>query len=395
MKNTKITAALMAMTMMLSTASAIPAIAATTLTTSASVASVGTSSFNNKKVTVKKKYTVGTKSATISWNKLTGATGYRIYRYDTVNKKWVKLKTTKKTSYQDTTLKPGNIYKYCVKAYKKYNGKTYWSKKSITKVISTKPNKTTIKASEITDSTAKLTWNQVNCDGYVIMKQGDDGTYNKVKTIKGKTKTSVSLIDLKSGSEYSYGIKAYKSDKNGKTNYSKLTTIDFTTDKKDESSWTDNLNSVDRAYYNFMRNSFSNNDWNIMVEDMTNYVKNNFEGKSGNIKLNESGRYLYPDEYTEYYAAMPMKFKYGSTVGGYLPGTSWQNEPIESYEDVLIFKSWAYANIEGTIARLIVDGWFDDYSEYGLDNDPAPIGFKYSIDNTINGPDPTINVIYG
>ena len=25
-----------------------------------------------------------------------------------------------------------------------------------------------------------------NCDGYVIMKQGDDGTYNKVKTIKKK-----------------------------------------------------------------------------------------------------------------------------------------------------------------------------------------------------------------
>lgn len=251
MKNTKITATLMAIAMMLSTASAIPATAATSLTTSASVTSVSSSSFNSKKVIVKKKYTVSTKSATISWKKLTEATGYRIYRYDTVNKKWLKLKTTKKTSYQDKTLKPGNVYKYCVKAYKKSNGKTYWSKKSATKTISTKPNKVTIKVSNITDSTAKLTWNKVNCDGYVIMKQGDDGTYNKVKTIKGKTKTSVSLIDLKSGSGYSCGIKAYKSDKNGKINYSKLTTIDFTTDKKNETNWVDNLSSLERAYYNF------------------------------------------------------------------------------------------------------------------------------------------------
>ncbi len=72
----------------------------------------------------------------LSWNEVSDADGYRVFRKTSNDKKFVKVTTTSKLSYTDTKLKAsaGTTVKYYVKAYyKDANGKTVWSKQSTTK----------------------------------------------------------------------------------------------------------------------------------------------------------------------------------------------------------------------------------------------------------------------
>ncbi|MBQ8503856.1 MAG: fibronectin type III domain-containing protein [Clostridia bacterium] len=61
-------------------------------------------------------------SITLKWNKVTGATGYYVERYN--GKKWVKVATVKKTTYTNNKLTRSTQYQYRVRAYGTVNGKT-------------------------------------------------------------------------------------------------------------------------------------------------------------------------------------------------------------------------------------------------------------------------------
>lgn len=73
----------------------------------------------------------GTKQITLSWAKVSSATGYQIYRKDTYNSKtYKKIKTISKntvTTWTNTKLKANREYFYCIRSYKKVNGKNYYS----------------------------------------------------------------------------------------------------------------------------------------------------------------------------------------------------------------------------------------------------------------------------
>ena len=67
---------------------------------------------------------------TFTWNKVTGATGYMVYR-KTGSGGWQKIATVKTNSYLDKTAKKGVTYKYTVKAY--YGTSTsYYNTKGLT-----------------------------------------------------------------------------------------------------------------------------------------------------------------------------------------------------------------------------------------------------------------------
>lgn len=71
----------------------------------------------------------------LTWKKVSGASGYRIYRYDSAARSYKKLKTISggsTVSYTDTGRSMGTTYKYRVKAYKKSGGSTAFSKASNT-----------------------------------------------------------------------------------------------------------------------------------------------------------------------------------------------------------------------------------------------------------------------
>ena len=61
------------------------------------------------------------KSVKLSWDEITGAKEYEVYRKASGESKWTKLTTTTEHSYKDTAVKRNTTYSYRVRAV---NGKT-------------------------------------------------------------------------------------------------------------------------------------------------------------------------------------------------------------------------------------------------------------------------------
>lgn len=82
------------------------------------------------------------KKVTITWKKVTKATGYEVYRATSRDGKYKKITTIKKNStvkYVDSKgLKKGKTYYYKVRAYKKSGSKTYYSAYSAVKSVKVK-----------------------------------------------------------------------------------------------------------------------------------------------------------------------------------------------------------------------------------------------------------------
>ena len=82
---------------------------------------------NNKKGTV-----------TVSYNKVTGATKYQIYRSEKKNGKYTLVGTSKKTTFADKKAKKKKTYYVRIRTYKKVSGKTYYSGWSSVKKVKIK-----------------------------------------------------------------------------------------------------------------------------------------------------------------------------------------------------------------------------------------------------------------
>ena len=65
-------------------------------------------------------------SITLEWEKVEGASGYRLYKYNSAKKKYEAVKTTSALSYTVTNLEPSTKYRFRVRAYYKADGKTKW-----------------------------------------------------------------------------------------------------------------------------------------------------------------------------------------------------------------------------------------------------------------------------
>lgn len=174
-----------------------------------------TSHFNDvcKTVTYSTSLKVANTSSTdikVSWNKVSGAKKYYVYRKKGSAKSWTKVKTTTSTSYTDTSVSNGTTYKYMVKAI---------DSKSKT-ISSSKSSGTTIKCiaapklSSVSSSKSGITfkWNKVSgASGYYVYRKTGSGDYEKIATVKGSTKVSYVDKKAKKGKTYYYTVKAYYS----------------------------------------------------------------------------------------------------------------------------------------------------------------------------------------
>ena len=149
----------------------------------------------------------------LSWKKVSGATGYRVYQYNSSTGKYKTLKTLTGTSYTVKNLKAGTTYKFAVKAYTKADGETLWAASSKTLTTATKPATPTVKATAGSGK-ATLSWSKISgATGYVVYMMDEFGDYVKVGSTK---KTSYTVTDLDYGKTYNFRVKAYKTagDKN-------------------------------------------------------------------------------------------------------------------------------------------------------------------------------------
>ncbi len=187
-------------------------------------------SVNSSKVTAPKSVKAsGTSynSAKISWGKVSGATGYEVYQYNSSSKKYTKVDTTKSTSYTKTGLTTGTTYKFKVRAYKIASGKTTYS--DFSSVVSTKPELakvTNVKATNSAKSQAKLTWSKVSgASGYEVLRaSSSNGSYKTVKTVTSGSTVSFTDSKLEKGKTCYYKVRAYTTV-NGKKVYGSYSNV--------------------------------------------------------------------------------------------------------------------------------------------------------------------------
>lgn len=151
--------------------------------------------------------TQSTSAIKLTWKKVTGADGYRVYQYNSKTGKYEKIKTLTGTSYTVKKLKAGTTYKFAVKAYTKDNGETLWASSYKTITTATKPATPTVKATAGSKQ-ATISWNKVTgATGYVVYMQDEFGDYEKLGSTK---KTSYTRKKLTKGKTYYFRVRAYK-----------------------------------------------------------------------------------------------------------------------------------------------------------------------------------------
>jgi fibronectin type 3 domain-containing protein len=168
-----------------------------------------------------------TDSIKLSWSKVKGATGYRVYAYNTDTKKYTTLKTLTGTSYVVTGLNSGTDYVYTVRAYAKANGKNVWGSHSF---VYTATVPATVKISSATLSDAgkvTLKWGKTAATGYEVYMSTGTGQYKKIKTTTKNSTITFTTSALAKGKNYSFIIRAYKTVNDGKLygDYSKVKSV--------------------------------------------------------------------------------------------------------------------------------------------------------------------------
>jgi len=145
----------------------------------------------------------------VSWSKVNGAYGYRVYQK--TSNGWKRIKNTTATSFTDSTVNANQTKTYTIRCINK-NGKTIsgynskgWSKKYT-------PVAPTISKLENTTGGIKLSWNKITgVYGYRVYAKTSSGW----KKLKDTTATNLTDSAVSANQTKTYTIRCI--DKNGKT----------------------------------------------------------------------------------------------------------------------------------------------------------------------------------
>ena len=149
---------------------------------------------------------------TLTWNAVSGAAKYEVYRARSKNGDYIKYSTVTGTSYTNTSyIENGNTYYYKVRTLKSDGTAGAWS--SVVSVT----YKQTLPAPAVTggnDAQGRptLTWKAVTgaAKYEVYRARSKDGDYIKYSTVTGTSYTNTSYIE--DGNTYYYKVRALKSD---------------------------------------------------------------------------------------------------------------------------------------------------------------------------------------
>lgn len=169
----------------------------------------------------------GGTSVKLSWETVSGAAGYRIYRAEG-DGSYTKLKTVSglmSTSYEDRSVVPGKKYNYKIRAYLQLKeGKQYSSYSDVKTIDYTVPAVSWNKFSVKNYKTIELSWKKAEADGYKIYRKTGSGSYSCIKTIAGKSNLTFKDTSVVPGNTYTYRIRSYRRV-NGKDYYSSYTSV--------------------------------------------------------------------------------------------------------------------------------------------------------------------------
>lgn len=158
----------------------------------------------------------GYNSLNVSWEKVNGATGYRIYFKKDNAKNWTTLATFENgslTSCEHRKLTTGVNYTYTVRAYYKDGSKTIWGDFNQTgvtkKPVTSAPKLVSVTSSTATNVTVK--WETVSgANGYKVMRKADGSkTWSTIGTTNSK-RLSYTDKKVNCGVKYHYTVRAYR-----------------------------------------------------------------------------------------------------------------------------------------------------------------------------------------
>lgn len=144
-------------------------------------------------------YQSGNGKAYLSWNKVSNATGYAIYKYNSSTKKYVLLKKATGTSYTVSGLKNGTTHYFKIRAYRTVKGVTRYSTK-YSSPVAVKPQALTTAVAAIHPIWYKATVNKT------VTASPADSSSKKQTVKKGTSVTVVSYgstckVKLSSGQQ--------------------------------------------------------------------------------------------------------------------------------------------------------------------------------------------------
>lgn len=186
-----------------------------------------------KKAVPKLKLSAANESRRISfrWNRIDGADGYQIYRYEADTKRYTRIKTipkADKTAYSKA-MEYGTAYAFRIRAFRtEADGNRTYGKFSAIVKVTTAPSKVTkLSAKKLKSGKAVLTWQPADAaDGYQIYRSTKkNGAYSRIKTIRKGEAGKYSGISQTQGRTYYYKVRAYVAGADGKRIYGKFSRV--------------------------------------------------------------------------------------------------------------------------------------------------------------------------
>ena len=170
------------------------------------------------------KASVTATTVTLTWNKVSGATGYKVYQQ--YGRKWKVIALPKTNKQVVKKLTSGVTYKFCVRAFKGSGKKAQYGK--LSPVVSARPvciAPKTVTATPVSPTAAKLSWSSLSsAKGYLVQKY-DEAKKAWVKAAS-TTSTTVTVSGLKTNVAVKFRVRGYTQVK-GKNvyGYAKAVTV--------------------------------------------------------------------------------------------------------------------------------------------------------------------------
>ena len=172
-----------------------------------------------------------TSSITLSWNRNTTATGYKLEQYK--GRKWVQvavINSNSTTSYRVTGLTAATAYNFRIRAYKTSGNATAHSGYTNLSTLTSPTNVSNVTCAARSYNSITLSWNRnTTVTGYKL-EQYKSRKWVQVAVINSNSTTSYRVTGLTAATAYSFRIRAYKTSGNvtahsGYTNLSTLTSL--------------------------------------------------------------------------------------------------------------------------------------------------------------------------
>ena len=145
----------------------------------------------------------------LKWEKVTRASGYKIYIYNSLKKEYEYKQSSNSNSTVLTGLNAAKTYQIKIRAYKKLNNHKYYgdySKNIEAKTIPSKVNG--LNEYDYSLNSISISWNKISneCTYRVYMYNSSKKTYEKIEDVHN---TYFKISNLKPASEYKFKVRAF------------------------------------------------------------------------------------------------------------------------------------------------------------------------------------------